>query len=190
MPWDQGVWEDEDGRLGTRHGEDYARDRGGVHEVLKLRIVWDGRGGRSVEAAIKRKYTQSVWGVQLPKYDSVEDRFARDCEFRDQMIAHGSRKETVGRTDKETNETLQPAQRSYEQRKKARGLLLSEHQSRPRGRTVRVGVQVLCLARHHLTLLEQVQQAVARVGEARLEEADLPGPEQEELVGLKLRLGQ
>lgn len=54
MPWDQGVWEDEDGRLGARQGEDYVRDRDEVHEALNLRIVWDGLGGRSVEGSIRR----------------------------------------------------------------------------------------------------------------------------------------
>lgn len=90
------------------------------------------------------------------------------------MIAHDWRWETIGRFDKEAKDMLKPAQRSYEQRKKLEGYYY------PNKRT----------ARHQRPPLEEYQCAVARVGGARLEEADLLGPKQTYFMGLKPRLGQ
>lgn len=83
-----------------------------------------------------------------------------------------------------------PGHRSYEQRKMLEGYYFRNISAAEEGDKFGSACEVCPSARHHLPVLERVQRAVAQVGEAGLGEADLMGPEQEELVGLKPRLGR
>lgn len=68
FPWGQGIWEDDASLPGVQQGDDYTRDRDEMHDALKHRIVWDARGGRSIEGANKRKYSAYVKRAHFMKY--------------------------------------------------------------------------------------------------------------------------
>lgn len=80
-----------------------------------------GRGGRSYEAASKKKYRQYVRRSQEFNFKSAEDRFPRDAMFREQMIRNGWRTDTSSRVDRDTKEYLTPGHRSHQERKKSEG---------------------------------------------------------------------
>lgn len=134
LPWEQGIWEGEDdGLTGANFGKHYQRDKNVVDEIPKIRTVWAARGGRSYEAATKKKYRQCARHALAFNFKSVQDRFHPEPTIREGMIRNGWRSEAVGRIDREAKEYLKPGHRSYQVREKYEG---GDYRSDSAGKTV------------------------------------------------------
>lgn len=92
--WDQVLWVDWEGRLEVGSGSP-TRWTAMVGDVTQLKVVWSGRGGRSIQGAIRKKFRRYAARTINSKYFSVEDRFHRYHRLRQQIMENGWRSEAV-----------------------------------------------------------------------------------------------